>query len=101
MTEKFEDDLRMEAEGLDKFIKLFNSFTDLSCEFLDTYGDYLDESLKTAIEIVQFEAAMVTEGVFILQGKKFPGLVKQMADVLDEIQVFQAGKDTRREMDSG
>ena len=94
-------DLLLEAEGLDKLIRLFNAFTDMSCEFLDTYGDYMDVNLKTAIEVVQFEAAMVTEGYFVLQGRKFPGLVKQMADCLEEIEIFQAGKETKNEMDGG
>ena len=87
--------LLMEAEGLEKFIKLFNSFEDLSCEFLDEYGDYLDSHMTMAIEIVQYEVAMGNQGVFIINKVQHPGLVKKLADVLDEIQIFKAKGDAK------
>lgn len=86
-----EHDLLMEAEGLQNLHKLFQGFDDILADFVEEYGDYLDTNLITLLECVRYDVNMTLNGTVPMDNEKVPGILKQLEDVMDEIQTLQAG----------
>lgn len=95
MTRQFEARLLFEAEGLDRLSKLFQGFDDILAEFVEEYGDYLDTNLVTLLECVRYDVNMTLNGTVPMDNEKVPGILKQLEDVMDEVQTLQAGLPTK------
>ena len=99
--EKFESDLLREAEGLKYLLELFQGFDSLLAKFNEEYGEYIDTTLLMAVECLQYDVAVIAEGNIVLDETTVPGIIKQLDDVMDEVQVFQAGKATKGDKHEG
>lgn len=93
--EQWENDLLVEADALDGLSKLFATFIDLLDQTLIDNCEYLDEDLVGVMAIVSAECTIVLERQVKYKGKKVPGILKQLEDVMDEVQTLQAGKETK------
>lgn len=94
--EPYEDDLRIEADVLDKLVKLFGASEEMLGAFIEEGTNYLDPKLINCLQYVQFVIASgLQEGFELETGEKVPGLVRQYDNVLDEITTLQAGKPTK------
>lgn len=96
MSEQWEKDLLLEAEGLKYLLELFQGIDGLLAKFSEEYGEYIDPTLLMAIECIQYDVATIAEGSIVLDDKTVPGIVKQLDDVMDEIHVLQAGLPTKQ-----
>ena len=90
-----ERNLLMEAEGLKYLLELFQGIDGLLGKFADEYGEYVDTTLLTAIECVRYDVQVITEGNIVMDQTTVPGILKQLDDVMDEVQVLQAGLATK------
>ena len=90
-NQPFEDDLLHEAEGLDRLVRLFQTFDECLERLIDEYGNDLDPSLILCLELIRYDVNLTLNGVVKYDRFKVPGLVAQLEDVMDEIQTFQAG----------
>lgn len=97
-NQPFEDDLLREAEGLELFVKLFQGFDRLAEELLEKYGGLLDSYLIICIESIRYDINVALEGEVPLGRRKVRGLVKQLDEVMADIETFQAGVRTKPEM---
>ena len=96
MSEQYEDDLRKEADVLERLVKLFVASEDLLGKFITEGEDCIDPDLLTCLRWVQYVLAHGLEHGFELEdGKTVRGLMPQFENVLDEIQTLQAGLKTR------
>lgn len=95
MNQPFEDDILKEAEGLDILSRLFQEFDNILDETVDEYGEHLDPNLITLLELVRYDVNMTLNGTVPLDKVKVPGINKQLEDVMDEVQTFQAGLPTK------
>lgn len=95
---KFEKDLLMEAEGLKALVTLFNVYLDEFDRIKKEYGEYFDHHLYTVLLYLEVKLAVLLEKEFVIKKENLtiPGIVKQLDDVMDEIQTFQAGLETKR-----
>lgn len=94
--ESWENDLRMEAEGLTQIMLLLQASDEMLAGFLSEYGEYLDNNLVTLLEMYRYDVNITLNGVVPLDDKEVHGIVKQLDDVMDEIQTLQAGLPTKR-----
>jgi hypothetical protein len=96
MTREFEKRKLLEAEGLQRFITLHNVYLDEMEELLEEYSDFLDDELVGILHMLQYMAAVTLEAEVPVEGSKpVIGLVRQYEDVMQEIEVTQAGKPTK------
>lgn len=101
-NQPYEDDLLMEAEGLDKLLSLYNAVQGMLADILLDYRDYLEPNLVFLLERnLLFTVTLINKSfVFTSEDGKhtleIDGLLAQIEDVMDEIQVFQAGKPTKK-----
>jgi len=103
VSEQFEKDLLLESETLSTLIPLFRVFSDVLEKTLEEGGGYLDDDLLIVLQVILKEAVLVLDkSVKIpytdggkMKTRRIQGLVKQMADVMDEIDILQAGLDTK------
>lgn len=94
--EKFEKDLLMEAEGLDLANRVLDKLDEILAQVIEAYGEYFDPNLVMLLEAIRYDVNITLSGTVKLEnGTLIPGVVKQLADVLDEIQVLQCGKKTK------
>lgn len=95
MPEKYEQNLLIELEGLTNLQKLFQGFDNILSEFLEEYRSELDPNLVTLLEMYQYDVNLTLEGEIVIDDIKVPGIMKQLYDVADEVQVLQAGLATK------
>ena len=93
--QQWEKDLLKELEGLDYLNKLFQGFDDLLSQAIEEY-DTLDPNLRTILESIRFDVNLTLNGVVVVKGKKVEGIIKQFADVQDEVLTLQAGMATKQ-----
>jgi hypothetical protein len=96
MTEKYEQNLLMELEGLTNLQKLFQGFDNILEEMIDEYGDTLDSNLVICLECVRYDINLTLSGVVKFEDFKVQGILKQLDDVQDEVQTLQAGLPTKQ-----
>jgi len=94
--QEYERDLLMEAEGLDYLSKLFQGFDNLLDGAITEYGEYLQPQLVVVLEVIRYEINLTLSGKVVVDHKKIPGILLQLEDVQDEIQVLQAGLPTKQ-----
>lgn len=95
MNQKWETNLLREAEGLKYLLDLFQGIDGLLAKFNEEYGEYIDPTLLVAIECLQYDVAVISEGNIVMDETTAPGILKQLDDVMDEINVLQAGLPTK------
>lgn len=91
----YENDLLMEAEGLEILIKFAQATDSIIDKLISDYGECLEPVTVIAFECIQQDLARITEGRIEMDNKVHPGLLKQLENCLDEIQVLQVGKETK------
>lgn len=95
MPEKYEHELLKELEGLTNLQKLFQGFDNILSEFLEEYRSELDPNLVTLLEMLQYDVNLTLEGEIVVDDIRVLGIIKQLDDVSDEVQVLQAGLATK------
>lgn len=95
MPEKFEHDLLMELEGLTFLQSLFQGFDKMLAEFISEYTT-LDPNLVVVLERIRYDVNLALNGTVQLDKIKVEGIIKQIDDVMDEVQVLQCGLKTKK-----
>lgn len=91
----YEKEILSEAEGLDHLSKLFQGFDTLLEEALLEY-DTLDPNLVMLCETIRYDInLLLSESVTLDDGTKIPGILKQLEDVMDEVQTLDCGGKTK------
>lgn len=96
MNQKWETNLLREAEGLKYLLELFQGIDGLLAKFTEEYGEYIDPTLLVAIECIQYDVSVIAEGNIVMDEKTVKGIVGQLDDVMDEINVLQAGLPSKK-----
>jgi len=94
--EQWEDDLRKEADALMTLQSLFSVFSDVLGDTLLRSGDELDDGLLLILNVIHEEAYNVLHGTVQYKKRVIHGIEVNLEDVLDEIQILQAGLATKK-----
>ena len=100
VAEEWESSLLREAESLKALSGLLDTFQNVLEIELGENGDFLDDGLHATLEYLSIFVSQIRNDGMIFEREqegetekvKIPSITAQLSDVLEEIDIFQAGK---------